>query len=332
MEIFRRIFGGKPKEKTSASASPAAGPSQAEASGVKTPIDPPTPVSVEGAPSAPAPSTAQPLQTRPLPPPKEFVSTRKRISYGVLSDVGRVRETNQDAALTILADMDLFNEVPPISMFVVADGMGGHLDGERASAVTAQTLGNYFLTHVMMPHLEGIEPSGDQKTVPEVLEEAMGMANMAVQRDVPNGGTTATATVIRGDLAYIAHVGDSRAYLMTNGQLELVTRDHSLVRRLQELGQLTEEEAEVHPHKNVLYRAIGQGEALEIDAATRRLPPSSSLLLCSDGLWGLMTEERMAEIINESSSPQEACQKLVSEANEAGGPDNITVIIIQMPD
>ena len=152
----------------------------------------------------------------------------------------------------------------------------------------------------------------------------MAEANEAVQMKVPSGGTTATCGIIRGDLAYIAHVGDSRAYLISEGNMELITRDHSLVRRLQELGQLTPEEAEVHPQRNVLYRAIGQGEGVEVDAATRRMPPSSRLLLCSDGLWGVIGDEKLAEILEQYEDPQEACEQMIALANTLGGPDNIT--------
>jgi serine/threonine protein phosphatase PrpC len=254
------------------------------------------------------------------------------MKYGMASDVGRVRNNNQDGSLTLITNAEVTGSPPAIGLFVVADGMGGHKDGEHASAVTVQTLAHFVMDQIFLPQLESREPSSDQKTIPEVLIEAMEAANHAVQAQVPNGGTTATCAVIRGDLAYIAHVGDTRAYLITDGNMELITRDHSLVRRLQELGQLTDEEAEVHPQRNVLYRAIGQGESLEVDAATRRLPPNSRLLLCSDGLWGVIGDERIMETLNECADPQEACDHLVSAANTNGGPDNVTVILVQMPD
>ncbi len=278
------------------------------------------------------PIAAVPLQTRPLPPPEEFTSSKRRIRYGQASDVGQARSNNQDALLTFLAHAEAANNPPVLGFFLVADGMGGHTDGEIASAVTVQTLAYHIIEGVVLPQLEGQQPNAGQKTIPEVLADAMTAANDAVQIQVPNGGTTATCVVVRGDLGYIAHVGDSRAYLIVNGQMELVTRDHSLVRRLQELGQLTADEAETHPQRNVLYRAIGQGEALEVDAATRRLPPSSRLLICSDGLWGVVDADRLLEIILNQPDPQQACDRMIEEANANGGPDNITVILVQMPD
>ena len=316
MKLFRNLFGRQPKEEVV--------PTQRQAlEGTQT-----------GLYEKEAPDTAPvaPLQTRPLPPPKAFSSPTRRIRYGQASDVGQVRGNNQDACLSILANMELAGSPPPIGLFIVADGMGGHHDGEQASAVAVQTVASYVLSEIIQPHLEGREPSSEQKTILEVLDEAVSAANSAVQSRVPNSGTTATCAVVRGDLAYIAHVGDSRAYLYAENNLELVTRDHSLVRRLQELGQLTAEEAENYPQRNVLYRAIGQGDSLEVDTVTRRLPPSSSLLLCSDGLWGVLKDELIAEILASFDDPQKACEQMIKVANANGGPDNITAILVRMPD
>lgn len=320
MGWLRNLFGKKRSEEGQASASPR-------------PVDeimaPPAvtrELSAEELPPRP------PLQTRPLPPPRQFESQYRRILYGTASDVGG-RTNNEDASLTLLATPMMSNEPPPIGLFVVADGMGGHENGEFASATAVRILAEHVIDEVMMPMLKGREPSADQKTIPEVLADAMLAANDSVQANFPGGGTTATCAVIRGDLAYLAHVGDSRAYLVSEGHMELVTRDHLLVRRLEELGQLSHEEAEIHPQRNVLYRAIGQSEMLEVDAATRRLPPASRLLLCSDGLWGVLGDDGIMEILQECpDDPQEACERLVEAANARGGPDNITVVMVQMPD
>jgi protein phosphatase len=134
-----------------------------------------------------------------------------------------------------------------------------------------------------------------------------------------------------GNLAYIVHVGDSRVYLITRDKIEQVTRDHSLVQRLIELDQLSPEEAADHPQKNVLYRALGQSDNLEVDTLTRRLPPHSRLLLCSDGLWNQVEEQEIHDIIMEHSNPQEACEALIAKANSRGGIDNVTAILVQVP-
>lgn len=114
--------------------------------------------------------------------------------------------------------------------------------------------------------------------------------------------------------------------------MEVLTRDHSLVQRLVELGQITDAEAAVHPQKNVLYRALGQGEPFSPDISTSPIPPNGYLLICSDGLWGVVPEEEITRIIFEAANPQEACSALVAAANEAGGPDNITAILVHLPD
>jgi serine/threonine protein phosphatase PrpC len=309
MNLFRRLFGQKSTETTP--------PSSASVS-----------ASVK---EATPPSASAPIHTRRLSPPKEYSSTTSYIKYGINSNIGG-RGNNEDAALAILVHAELTGSPPPVGLFVVADGMGGHQDGEHASSITARTLAQFIVNDVIMPQLENQGPNSDQKTIPEILSEAMSAANASVQEQVPGGGTTATCAVIRGDLAYIAHVGDSRAYLFTDGNLEVITRDHLLVRRLQELGQLTAEEADVHPQRNVLYRAIGQSDALEVDAATRRLTPSSRLLLCSDGLWGVIGDAAIKAILQDCADPQEACDRLIAATNDSNGQDNITAVILQMPD
>jgi len=131
----------------------------------------------------------------------------------------------------------------------------------------------------------------------------------------------------------IAHVGDSRAYaISTDGTSQILTRDHSLVMRMIELGQLTAEEAQVHPQRNVLYRALGQGEPFASDISTSPLPDSGHILLCSDGLWGVVGEVEIIRIIAAAPSPQVASQLLVDAANTNGGPDNISAILIRLPE
>jgi protein phosphatase len=163
------------------------------------------------------------------------------------------------------------------------------------------------------------------------MEEAMNTTNHAVFTSVPESGTTLTCALLIGEQVVLSHVGDSRAYIINGDELEQVTRDHSLVQRLQELGQLSAAEAAVHPQRSVLYRAVGQGEGLEVDVESRRLAPGAMLLLCSDGMWGLVPDKQILQTVRAAPSPQIACEALVAAANAAGGPDNITVVIIQLP-
>lgn len=130
----------------------------------------------------------------------------------------------------------------------------------------------------------------------------------------------------------VAHIGDSRAYvILPDEEMNQLTTDHSLVKRLEDLGQITSDEAATHPQRNVLLRALGQAESIDAEVISLATPKSGHLIICSDGLWGLVSDEEIAETVSSSDSPQQACDELVEAANAAGGPDNISVIVIRMP-
>ncbi|MCA0453066.1 MAG: protein phosphatase 2C domain-containing protein [Chloroflexi bacterium] len=268
--------------------------------------------------------------TRPLPPETVISSSNEHLLFGQATDVGMVRTNNQDAVFSFVSTSRSATQRPDFGLFVVADGMGGHHDGEKASAITANMVAAYITNHIFLPMLNSDDET-ERVPITESMIAAVQKANADIITKVPDGGTTLTAVAVIGDLAYIAHVGDSRIYLITKDHIEQITRDHSLVQRYVELNLLTPEEASVHAQKNVLYRALGQSETLEVDALTRRLPPNSKLILCSDGLWNLVTEDEIAEIVSTHSNPQEACDKLVALANTHGGTDNITVIMLKIP-
>jgi len=272
------------------------------------------------------------LGTRPLPPLETVVpKPGQRLQFGQLSDVGMVRGNNQDAMFSIVSSGSSTDDVPDFGLFIVADGMGGHQEGERASAITTRMVAKHVIQEIFTAILGQSMNDPDRPSIAEILRTGIQQANESVTEEIPEGGTTVTATVILGDLAYIAHVGDSRAYLITSDGIEQITRDHSLVQRLIELDQLTPEEAAEHPQRNVLYRAIGQSENLDVDAITRRLPPRSRLMLCSDGLWNMVSEDTILSVISQHSDPQDVCDELVRLANDRGGPDNISVIFVQVP-
>jgi protein phosphatase len=169
------------------------------------------------------------------------------------------------------------------------------------------------------------------ESIQDVMRSAIGEAQRAVTQAAPGSGTTLTAALVLGQQMTIGHVGDSRAYAIhPYGGGETLTRDHSLVKRLEELGQISAEEAAVHPQRNVLYRALGQGEVLEPDIFTAPFPQSGYLLLCSDGLWSVLADGTIFKLVYSSKDLQSACQSLVEAANEAGGPDNISVIVVQL--
>jgi len=249
------------------------------------------------------------------------------ITFGQSSDIGLVRSNNQDAAMSFFFTSATADDRPDFGIFIVADGMGGHHDGEKASAIAVKTVTTHLTQNVYLPILSG---NTDVPPISEVMVSAVQKANNEIIKHVPEGGTTVTAVGVLGDLAYIAHVGDSRAYLITKDNIEQITRDHSLVQRLIELDQITQDEVHDHPQKNVLYRALGQNDSVEVDISTRRLPPNSRILICSDGLWGLITEKDLFEIAMNNTDPQQACEKLVALANTNGGTDNITAIILKI--
>ena len=157
------------------------------------------------------------------------------------------------------------------------------------------------------------------------------IAHERIEKSAPGGGTTLTAVITLGTQMTLAHVGDSRAYnVFLDGRMQQLTRDHSLVKRLEELGQITAEEAVHHPQKSMLYRALGQGDSPDPDIFTASLPQPGYLMICSDGLWGVLSEDQIFQVISDSPNPQRACQNLVDAANSYGGPDNITVVLARL--
>ncbi|MEO8293493.1 MAG: Stp1/IreP family PP2C-type Ser/Thr phosphatase [Actinomycetota bacterium] len=229
-----------------------------------------------------------------------------RVRAGIATDIGRVRERNEDSYLA---------EAP---LFAVADGMGGHKGGEVASRLALETL-------------EGApgEAGGG-------LAQRVRAANAAVfersqaDRAVSGMGTTLTAVVLAGTAASIAHVGDSRAYLLRAGDLRQLTDDHTLVNRMVKSGEITAAEAGVHPHRSVLTRALGTEAEVEVDEFDVALTDGDRLLLCSDGLTGMVTEAQIVAILSATPDAQDAANRLVRAANRAGGVDNITVVILDV--
>lgn len=291
----------------------------------------PTPPEEDSPQTAPLPET-RPLDTDEVSQKAlaEGVPLRPlQWQVGVGLSTGLQRNHNEDAILAQTLTLAAGEHDVPFGLYVVADGMGGHQFGEVASATAVRVLARYIETHLLGPLMA--DPAATPG-VPllELMKQAVTEANQAVLQAAPGGGTTLTAALVVGKHITIAHVGDSRAcYVYPEGRLQVLTRDHSLVKRLEELGQLTEEEAAVHPQRNVLYRALGQAEPLEPDVFQIPLPKAGHLVLCSDGLWGVVPPEEFLEIIQKAMTPQEACARLVHRANKHGGPDNISVIVLR---
>lgn len=244
--------------------------------------------------------------------------------------VGKQRELNEDSLLAITSTMAGNSGNLPFGLYIIADGMGGHQFGEVASNAAIRTVAGYVLRK-FHSYLFQIKTDTMDESFQEIMLAAVSEAQRAIQREAPGSGTTLTAALVLGQQITVAHVGDSRAYFVyPDGRIEAITRDHSLVKRLEELGHISPEEAENYPHRNVLYRALGQGEILEPDIFTVAFPQPASLMICSDGLWGVVSEQDLVRSINEAPNLQRACQNLVTAANTAGGPDNISVVIAQL--
>jgi serine/threonine protein phosphatase PrpC len=253
----------------------------------------------------------------------------QQLIYGCGQSIGKQRDHNEDCIFALSIAIGGEKSSYPLGLYVVADGMGGHQYGEVASSAAARTLAGYLLKR-LLPYL--VNPSsGMDESLQDMMRSAINDAQRAVTQAAPGSGTTLTAALVLGQQMTIGHVGDSRAYAIhPSGAGEALTRDHSLVRRLEELGQISPEEAAVHPQRNVLYRALGQGEVLEPDIFTAPFPQSGYLLLCCDGLWNVLADSTIFKLVTTAKDLQSACQSLVDAANEAGGPDNISVIVVQL--
>jgi protein phosphatase len=254
----------------------------------------------------------------------------RQLVASVGQSVGRQRDHNEDSLLSLTTTISGSSESIPFGLYVVADGMGGHQFGEVASNAAIRIVGGNIVNK-FHSYLYKLPTQSLQESLQEVMESSILEAHQYIQREAPGSGTTVTAALVFGQQVTIGHVGDSRAYaIYPDGRTEPLTRDHSLVKRLEELGHLSKDEVETFPHRNVLIRALGQGETLEADIFTVPFPQPGYLMLCSDGLWGVVNEKDLVRIINESSSLHRACQSMVEAANAAGGPDNISVILAQI--
>jgi protein phosphatase len=246
------------------------------------------------------------------------------IEYGVRSDIGCVREGNEDS----------FGAAPELSLFVLSDGMGGLARGEVASRLAVETVirecrSASAATSVNGQSIEGVSVESSR------LVSAIHAANEAIyrtaQRDATNQqmGATIVAVQFTGECMSLAHVGDSRAYRMRGGQLEQLTRDHSFVAEQVRQGRMTEQEAGQSGLQNVLMRALGTAPDVEVEVTEELMLDDDVALLCSDGLTRELTDAQIAAVLDDSEDCQEAADELVKSAKQAGGGDNITAIVLR---
>jgi protein phosphatase len=273
------------------------------------------------------------------------------LSVAGLTDVGKMRELNEDLFYYKVVQS---SDDGPLGLFVVADGMGGHLAGEVASYWAVRTLKRELapLFRPQDPSLtrrlgaealaavgSGVTIRLEETDLARMLQHAIERANQVLlgyARQHPDRagdmGSTLTLAVVEDRRATVAHVGDSRAYLWREGQLAQLTEDHSVPGALLKQGRITLQEAHDHPHRNVLYRCLGLGPKVEVDIYPAvDLKPGDMLLLCSDGLWDMVYPvERLASLLGAGSAPPAICRRLVHAANEAGGEDNVTVVLVRL--
>jgi len=268
------------------------------------------------------------------PPPGEVT-----IHVVARTDVGRTREHNEDAFA--VADLSLNGDLPESekegfnrnagargALFMVADGMGGAAAGEIASAMA---------TEIVLGEMRSLwitsEPTDDPADFVRAIKQATKTANERINAfagghpEYRGMGTTATVAGFLGDTLYLAQVGDSRAYLVRNGTAQQITKDQSLMQKLIEAGELTEEEAAQSERRNIILQALGPEPQIKIDLTHQVVRRGDTLVLCSDGLSGQITKDDIGAILAEEKDPEGACNRLIDLANENGGPDNITVIV-----
>lgn len=284
--------------------------------------------------------TQRDLGTQPLSPRDEPASPVLReatppvqagqLVVAALRDVGRVREINQDHIFAMTATVPREESDLPFGLFVVADGMGGHEGGEIASQKAVAAAVRYVLAELLAPALDGDVGVALRPMLVAALQEA----NRAVWDHArmlgSDMGTTCTLALLLGSSLHIAHVGDSRAYVMLPGEIRQLTDDHSAVGRLIDMGQLDPAEAREHPLRSHLYRTIGQQPDVAVDLTSTPLGEATHLLLASDGLWSLVDDAELRETVLVAATPQAAAAELVARANAAGGDDNISAIVVQL--
>jgi protein phosphatase len=250
-----------------------------------------------------------------------------KLEHAAQTDVGLVRDLNEDA----------FIVEPSEKMYLVADGMGGQAAGEIASALACERITDFII-------LTSIEAGSTWPTSYDNLlshslnrlQEAFRSANRAIYEtastdpDKQGMGTTAVCALFEDNTMYLAHVGDSRAYLIRNGLLEQLTRDHSWIHDQVESGLMTEEEAHDHPYRNIITRALGAGPEVRIDLSERSLEDNDLILLCSDGLTAMVSDDQILEMLNDDGDDLDASVRaLIDAANDNGGKDNITALLIK---
>lgn len=263
------------------------------------------------------------------------------LSVASNSDAGDIRraDPNEDSTLVLLFQRIHESNAAPAGLFVVADGMGGHDNGQRASHIAISTLAERITRDLFLAPLSS-ENAGEEVNAPEedalvsLLNDAVENANAAIykenQRDKTDMGSTITGFMIYGDYAFIFNVGDSRTYMVRGGQIYRLTTDHSLVAQLVAGGLIQPDDVYTHPQRSQIFRSLGDKLNVQIDIFKQQLHPGDILLSCCDGLWEMVRDPQIESILTTAPDLQTACSQLIDAANENGGEDNISAVIVSV--
>jgi serine/threonine protein phosphatase PrpC len=249
-----------------------------------------------------------------------------RIRYAAKTDVGMKRAHNED----------YFALIEDEQLFLVADGMGGHASGEVASKLAADVIGEFYRHSKDQDATWPYRYDHSLSYVENRMVASIRLANKRIHESASKNpqlrgmGTTIVTFIVKGDQGFVAHVGDSRCYRVRNGSIKAMTRDHSLLEDYKEARpDMTEEEARNFPHKNVITRALGMRDHVMVDITKVDLANGDRYVLCSDGLSGMLTDDEIHDIIHKSTDLEDAVSSLIDRANEAGGTDNITAMVVE---
>ena len=250
-------------------------------------------------------------------------SPQKARKVGMLTDVGQVRTVDEDSILVADLSFGVNSKSSNFHLLVVADGMGGHAKGEEASKIALSAISRSVISELVndTPFTKLLE-QGIQNANQDILDYT------ARHPESSGMGTTSVCAIVEGNAVHLANVGDSRAYVISDDEIRRVTKDHSFVQSLVDQGEITEAESREHPQKNVITKAVGIGTSIEADTMRLTLDSDESLLLCCDGVIAHLPDDDIHKIIRDSPDPQTACQGIVDMANERGGSDNISLIIL----
>jgi len=258
------------------------------------------------------------------------------------SDAGDVRrsEPNEDSTLVLQLQRVHESQAIPVGVFIIADGMGGHDNGQGASRMTINVIAEKLVRTLLMPPLEAEKSGGltaslqpmEEENLIALLKGAVGEANNVLvqtnQHDKTDMGSTITGFMIVGDHAYVINVGDSRTYMLREGTLYQLTTDHSLVGQLVAGGLIEPDDVYTHPQRSQIFRSLGDKMNVQVDDFKQQLLPGDILLSCSDGLWEMVRNPQITDILNNAHDPQTACTQLIDAANANGGEDNVSAVIV----